>query len=309
MPRDQPPKTKKQPSPYPVKERRSARQSAKKSKGATTASEPSGSNESTNQGVPPSQPSVVQVRSEVDSASPMAAELLDLKNTVLSLSNMLGNFIHSMANVMLPNAQMAVDSVNTTVNNEVVPQVIQVQPTTTPVSVIPELPGGTQESSMGNQVHVLADDMVQQVPQSVPSADISLKQAVDNHVAALMDSSHHPPGKRFNMVGRLIDRHIPDKLKKDIWDDKFIDLHLLINSTDSDEQSPPVLAPGIAGENARWVDAKVTKKDFAIDTGCQAFCIYMSIYTRKHTTMTPNLLAYYTKVQNLASGGGTIQLL
>ena len=95
---------------------------------------------------------------------------------------------------------------------------------------------------------------------------------------------------------------------QDIWEDKFIDLELLIDKKE-DLASPMVLKSiqtDDMGEIVQLVKPKPPKGITNIDQWAHAFNVYMSMYTRKFVHETHNLLTYSTKIKELAAkGGGT----
>ena len=282
------------PQPYQKQERRSARQkerALKKSSQSQKESQVSNNADNVSNGVPAdhvAEPMVV-----VDSVVPPAtSELADLKNSVQSLSTMIGQWMNSMSSLLLPGAIPAVNLAQSSV------PVVTAQPQSEQVVTVQPQPSA---SAIDNQIDA-ATAGVSPVSLGLAS-ETFLQQAVSEHVSAITDSSHHPPGKRFSVVGRLIDRHISEKIKKDIWEDRYVDLHLLVSQSEVEDQQP-ILAPGKAGEPARWAEPKPDKKKFDIDQWCKAFCVYISLYTRKHTSATPQLMSYYSKVQSLAARGG-----
>ena len=103
----------------------------------------------------------------------------------------------------------------------------------------------------------LSDNDVMNVTQNCSTPETILQQAVNEHIAAVTDLSHHPPGKRFDVIGRLLDRRVSEKLKKEIWENKYIDLNSLLPQEDKEDLTP-ILAPGKPGEPAKWQEPKIS---------------------------------------------------
>ena len=235
------------------------------------------------------------------------SELSDLKKSINSMSNLLGSFLTTMSSLVSSDNSDFSKNLATNVDN--VQSSVVDQPTS--INSLDENIGhgsneqfvirqGQPEMADDNQISDNTNNVV--IPQ-VSTPETILQQAVNEHIAAVTDVSHHPPGKRFNIIGRLLDRRVSDKIKKDIWENKYIDLHCLLPQDDKEEIAP-ILAPGRPGEHAKWQEPKLPKGKLCIDEWCQAFCVYISVYTRKFSESTPGLMAYYNKIQNLASKGG-----
>ena len=242
----------------------------------------------------------------------VVSELTELKKSINAMSNMLGTFLTTMSSLVTNvnnekdvNSGSVVNSQNSVVNQ---PQSVNILDANLGHG------SGNNSVSMHGQPEsdIIDQDQINTNVESnsrgmqgsdTLSPEQLLEQAVNQHIATVTDVAHHPPGKRFQVIGRLLDRRINEKIKKEIWENKYIDLHLLLPQDDKEEVSP-ILAPGKPGEPARWQEPQISKGKLAIDEWCQAFCVYISVYTRKYTEATPARMAYYNKIQNLASKGG-----
>ena len=262
-------------------------------------------------GVPSSTPPMSQIDQEPvglchNANVSVVSELSELKKTINSMSNLLGSFLTTMSSLVTSSSDKNVNG-NTMSQNENQGMVVD-QPISLNIND-ENLGQGSQDMFVNMQGQsVLSQNVDSSIDMPIPTTqnitpEVILQQAVNEHIAAVTDVSHHPPGKRFDVIGKLLDRRVNDKVKKDIWENKYVDLHLLLPQDDKEECSP-ILAPGKPGEHAKWQEPKITKGKLSIDEWCQAFCVYISVYTRKFNESTPGLMAYYNKVQSLAAKGG-----
>ena len=132
-----------------------------------------------------------------------------------------------------------------------------------------------------------------------------LSQAINSHVRTI--SGDQATGKtRGDKVSYQLDRKIPQKVMQDIWDDKYVDLELLLDKKE-DPQAPMVFkAVDVTdlGQIIQVVKPKPPKGITNIDQWAKAFDIYISVYTRKFYYETHNLLTYSNKVKELAAKSG-----
>ena len=244
----------------------------------------------------------------------VVSELTELKKSINTMSTMLGSFLTTMSSLMANDKSVNSDLLDNGHSSVVGHGSVVTQPQSHNVldSNLGHGSGtfvnlhGQSESNSSDQVQIIDSDMTGTRGMSgseKTTPEQILQQAVNEHIATVTDVSHHPPGKRFQVIGRLLDRRVPDKLKKEIWENKYIDLRSLLPLEDKEEVSP-ILAPGKPGEPARWEEPKLSKGKLSIDEWCQAFCVYISVYTRKYSESTPSLMSYYNKVQNLSAKGG-----
>ena len=93
---------------------------------------------------------------------------------------------------------------------------------------------------------------------------------------------------------------------QDIWDDKYVDLELLIDKKDNPDL-PMVMKSMYTnelGQVLQFVKPKQPKGILDIAQWSRAFDVYISIYTKKFYNETSNLLTYSYKVKEVASKGG-----
>ena len=330
-----PPKnSKKRPTPYVAKPRQSARQANKSaSKEATCGQQ---ENAEQNQQVislnPPetsqntshggqhvrvlsssisqpstsanSEPQPSTSRANVDEAGPVndvtlnqvnsnvsRTEFQQLKDSMSSMRDMLSNFMANF-NPMANNS-------NSDLTNDLSlqPHAFQ-RPPTVPVAapVVVQQPPSSQAGDAnlpGTRPHTVSTDQ---------AASSLLNQALSAHMQSV--SGDRLGGKTD--VSYQLDRNIPHQLMQDIWEDKFVDLELLIDK--KDDPTAPMTLKSIQtdhlGEIVQLVKPKPPKGITNIDQWSHAFNIYTSMYTRKYQSQTHNLLTYAAKVRELASKGG-----
>ena len=162
--------------------------------------------------------------------------------------------------------------------------------------------------------------VVIQQPRSNSASDVNLQNSqptvmsTDQAASSLLSqalSAHVQNVSGDRIVGKgaisyQLDRHISQQVMQDIWEDKYVDLELLIDKKD-DPTSQVVLKSVQTynlGELIQIVKPKPPKGINNIDQWSHAFNIYTSMYTRKYHLETHNLLTYAAKVRELASKGG-----
>ena len=143
------------------------------------------------------------------------------------------------------------------------------------------------------------------VPSAEQAANDIVNRAVQEHVRAVSDGKATSKGES-DRISYQLDRKIPQAVMRDIWDDKFVDLELLIDKEDNPDL--PMVMKTVhsneLGQIVQLVKPKQPKGILDIAQWSRAFDVYMSIYTRKFYMETPNLLTYSHKVKELASKGG-----
>ena len=278
-------KTKPKPKSQPYSTSKGTRQSRKKS----STSEINSSDLSNHNGDLGEQP----VQSQSSPNASVISELSQLKQSINSMSNMLGSFLSTMSSLV---NNSNIDNISHSGSSQIIPNLVVNQPQSVN-SLDHNLGHGSNEqfvNMQGQPESIVVDQTDSNVDNDVQSnnkvmqsfenettPETILQQAVNDHIANVTDLSHHPPGKRFQVIGRLLDRRVSDKLKKDIWENKYIDLHSLLPQEDK-EEAISVLAPGKPGEHAKWQESKVSKGKLTIDEWCQAFYVYISVYQAIH---------------------------
>ena len=130
-------------------------------------------------------------------------------------------------------------------------------------------------------------------------------QAMNAHVQNI-SGNNATLGKPKGDKSYQLDRKIPQYVMQDIWEDKLVDLELLLDKK-QDPTAPMVLKTVQSdnlGELVQVVKPKPPKTIVNIDQWTYAFDIYISMYTRKYWHETHNLLTYSNKVKELAAKGG-----
>ena len=137
------------------------------------------------------------------------------------------------------------------------------------------------------------------------AASMVLNQAVTSHIRSISEgqATGKPKGDK---VSYQLDRKIPHSLMQDIWDDKFVDLELLIDTNDDPEA--PLMFKSVNnndfGQVIQLMKPKKPKGITNISQWSNAFDIYIAVYTRKFFHETANLLTYSNKVKQVHAKGG-----
>ena len=218
-------------------------------------------------------------------------EFDDLRNNMSSIKDMFTNF---MASYVPPVNQVPPQRGA----GNVEPSSLFSQPASVPVpNVVVNQPGPSHDHNIPSTSG--ASNATQDMASSV------LEQAVAAHIKAITQgqATGKPQGER---VSYQLDRKIPQSIVQDIWDDKFVDLELLIENHE-DPDTPIVLKPINNYQEGQVIQVVKPKKPKTITNITQwsyAFDIYISVYTRKFYHETHNLLTYSNKVKQVHSKGG-----
>ena len=127
-----------------------------------------------------------------------------------------------------------------------------------------------------------------------------MQGAVGQHVQSLigqLDST----GKEssYDDLGRPIDIRVSDKIRNQIWSNQYVDLSILV---DPKSEVPDSLKWD--GDSLCLAPHKSIKKLNGLGQWCDAFHIYICVYTRKYPNMIANLLTYMHNIKMLCNKGG-----
>ena len=266
----------------------------------TVQQQPSTSTNQTNHTVPTQVPGPSVITSQPSQSQiqqPVTRQEFDqLRGTMSSIRDMFNNFMASYVPPSTPPTQTGGSGSLSTSNASNVFQ----QPASLPVSSViinqpgpsvsvdPNLPGPSGLSS-----------------QTQGAASSVLEQAVAAHIRSI--SEGQATGKTpSDKVSHQLDRKIPQSVVQDIWDNKYVDLELLIDNNE-DPEAPMVFKAVNTNEYGQILQVVKPKKPKGITNISQwsyAFDIYISLYTRKYYHETHNLLTYSNKVKQVHSKGG-----
>lgn len=215
-------------------------------------------------------------------------EFVQLRDSVTSMKDMFSSFMNRFSPQQSQSGQLPTNSIPFQQPPSVpVSQPIISQPSTSNNND-PNLPSSSNNLSV-------ADFMANNI----------LSQAVATHINSV--SAEQAIGKpTTDKVSYQLDRKIPPSIMQDIWEDKYVDLEVLLdNKVDPDA---PMVFKSVHtdeyGQIVQMVKPKQPKGIVSIQLWSYAFDIYMSVYTRKHKNETHNLLTYSNKVKEVASKGG-----
>ena len=263
--------------------------------------QPSTSNDNTNEEPQPStsrdEPSTshqipipqIQVESGVT-----RSEFQSLKDSMASMRSLFNDFMANFSannNVVTPNVPIVqpVDHshafqrpISVPVNDQVIIQ--------QPASI------NSNDNNISNNISVPVN--------AEHAASSMINQAMAAHIQSV--TGDRVTGKPPTDKSRQLDRRIPPSVMQDIWEDKFIDLEILLDK--QDDPTAPLALKTIQtqnfGEVLQVIKPKPPKGITNIDQWSFAFDIFMSMYTRKYFHETHNLLTYSNKIKELAQKGG-----
>ena len=136
------------------------------------------------------------------------------------------------------------------------------------------------------------------------NSSVPIEQAVSDHVQHLMGQGGVNSQVSLGMYdyARPIDLKVTDKQRNLIWSNQYIDLGSLLDNSDSQETLQVV--SGEFGQTLRIAPQKATKKITSLGQWCDAFMIYITVYTRKFPQEIPLLTTYMRNIKLLHSKGG-----
>ena len=136
------------------------------------------------------------------------------------------------------------------------------------------------------------------------TVNATITQAVNNQVQNLItqgDYLTHSEGN-FDGISRVIDLKVSDKIKNQIWSNQYVNLAVLIDHK-SDVVDGYKLVTG-EGDQLCVTQNKITKRLTSLSQWCDAFLVYLTVYSRKYPNSVPNLTTYMSNVKMLHQKGG-----
>ena len=166
--------------------------------------------------------------------------------------------------------------------------------------------GNTVQGNMVNQqVHANRQPINNQVEHM--GAEHAVGLIVDQHIDNMVDEAMGT-GEigTIAQVGRPLDLKVSDNLKQKIWANQYIDLNLLLDTTPTVNSALEVVSG--QGEPLRLAPAKTPNKIMNLGQWCDAFLVFLTIYSRKYPHSTPELTSYIKIVKTLCHRGGNYLL-
>jgi len=154
-----------------------------------------------------------------------------------------------------------------------------------------------------NTIPVVSDNNIGVIPPSGSHEEV-IQNAVDQHISSLLS-----PSARAGEVGsfieadRSIDVKVPDSIKQQIWSNQYVDLNKLVNHRPTND-SVNYQWISMDGQAPQLAPAKSTKSINTLGQWCDAFLVYLTIYTKKYPSDISKLTSYMASVKLLHSRGG-----
>ena len=143
----------------------------------------------------------------------------------------------------------------------------------------------------------------------ISASEHAVNAALNQHVDGIIDDVITGETGNFAQVGRPVDMKVPDSLKHKIWNDQYIDLSLLLDDTPPSMLTPsPLEVVSGQGEPLRVAPSKSPKTINNLGMWCDAFLVYLTVYTRKYPSATPQLTSYIKLIKTLCQRGGNYLL-
>ena len=132
--------------------------------------------------------------------------------------------------------------------------------------------------------------------------EITIRQAVDDHVHAILNPPDALTNKgTYSAPDRPIDLKVSDKLRQKIYNDQYVDLASLLDNV---PESNTLSIISEVGEPLRLAPHKSTRTINTLGQWCDAFMVYLAVYTHKYPHQISALASYMQLVKRLASRGG-----
>ena len=145
---------------------------------------------------------------------------------------------------------------------------------------------------------------------TTPNADQSVRNTVNNVVqqvtSSLLPGAASQSKNTFLSTAVPLTHRVPDKVKKQIWSNEYVDFALLLNNsfTHSDDHYTFRVEKGDGGKpalvlapNPKWQTVQ------SIEQWVSAFQVFVAIYSAKAPYDTPALMKYGSVIRELASQG------
>ena len=144
-------------------------------------------------------------------------------------------------------------------------------------------------------------------PQSVETSNVTtnnISQAVTQQVNSLLTQGEnlYLPQSNFDEVSRVIDIKVSEKIKNQIWANQYVNLSVLLDPK-ADISDGYKLITG-EGDQLCVTQNKVIKRLNGLSQWCDAFLIYMTVYSRKYPASVPSLTTYMHNIKMLHHKGG-----
>ena len=137
---------------------------------------------------------------------------------------------------------------------------------------------------------------------SAPFVDQAIQQHVVDIVGETSQASTSRSTGTYIEVGRPIDFKVTDKIRNQIWSNEYIDLSILLeHKSESDETLKLIESDD---DSIRLSRQKGKQKITSIGMWCDAFLVYLTVYTRKYPEEIASLTTYMHHIKRLFARGG-----
>ena len=137
---------------------------------------------------------------------------------------------------------------------------------------------------------------------SVPSLALGMLP-LHTQVSALEGATSDSPHTLFHSRAIPIDLHVSDDIRTKIAANKYIDLDCLVPKTTISNKIPEAGTFQLVDGVLKVVPSSKARRIKSIEGWCSAFNVYITIYTRVHTSEMAHLLQYVETIKSLAADG------
>ena len=187
--------------------------------------------------------------------------------------------------------------------------------TSAAAAAVPEVQFVPDPISISSAEVVNRGSSVVEANPTTPNADQSLLNTVNNAVqqvtSSLLPSAAPQSKNTFLSTAVPLTHRVPDKVKKQIWSNEYVDFALLLNNsfTHSDDHYTFRVEKGDGGKPALVLAPNPKRQTVqSIEQWVSAFQVFVAIYSEKAPYNTPVLIKYGSVIRELASQGANRRL-
>ena len=182
--------------------------------------------------------------------------------------------------------------------------------TSAAAAAVPEVQFVPDPISISSAEVVNRGSSVVEANPTTPNADQSVLNTVNNAVqqvtSSLLPGAAPQSKNTFLSTAVPLTHRVPDKVKKQIWSNEYVDFALLLNNsfTHSDDHYTFRVEKGDGGKPALVLAPNPKRQTVqSIEQWVSAFQVFVAIYSEKAPYDTPALMKYGSVIRELASQG------
>ena len=233
--------------------------------------------------------------------TPSMEQFMLLQNSVVEMKNMMAQLANSNKNVSSEQ-----NNTNVVVNDENISSRNVVHINDRNVDMLNVEQNREQPVNYQNLVSLVGESENIGQREQLQSNDVSgMAQAVNRQVINLMGSGDTDRNiyndNTIDGMRRVIDNKVSDKIRNQIWANQYVDLSVLIDPKSDISEGLKLVSDG---DMLCVAPNKGSKKIQNLGQWCDAFLIYITVYSRKYPAAVPQLNTYLHNMKLLSHKGG-----